>query len=126
MRLKTRDLIATILVVAIAIPYIGYLINGDMPFIQDARGMSATGLVLGIAAFLVVRSGDRFDQVGKAEVGLAGVSLALGVLALVFAEAAAAELLLALFMGSIAIVWMVEMADHLGYLPGHHPAHLAR
>ena len=126
MRLKTRDLVATILVVAIAIPYIGYLINGDMPFIQDVRGMSATGLVLGIAAFLVVRSGDRFDQVGKAEVGLAGVSLALGVLALVFAEAAAAELLLALFMGSIAIVWMVEMADHLGYLPGHHPAHLAR
>jgi hypothetical protein len=126
MRLKTRDLIATILVVAIAIPYIGYLINGDMPFIEDPRGMSATGLVLGIAAFLVVRSGDSFDQVGKAEVGLAGVSLALGVLALVFAEAAAAELLLALFMGSIAIVWMVEMADHLGYLPGHHPAHLAR
>jgi hypothetical protein len=126
MRLKTRDLIATILVVAIAVPYVGYLINGDMPFIQDPRGMAGTGLVLGIAAFLVARSGDRLDQVGKAEVGLASVSLVLGLAALIFAEAAAAELLLALFMGSIAIVWLVEMADHAGYMPGHHPAHIAR
>jgi hypothetical protein len=126
MRLKTRDLIATILVVAIAVPYIGYLVRGDMPFIEDPRGMSATGLILGIAAFLVVRSGDSFDQVGIAETGLAGVSLALGIAALVFAEAAAAELLLALFMGSIAIVWLVEMVDHAGYMPGHHPAHMAR
>jgi hypothetical protein len=50
----------------------------------------------------------------------------LGLAALLFAETASAELLLALFMGSIAIVWLVEMADHAGYMPGHHPAHIAR
>jgi hypothetical protein len=48
---KTRDLLATILVAAIAVPYIGYLVNGEMPLIQDPRGMSATGLVLGVLAF---------------------------------------------------------------------------
>jgi hypothetical protein len=34
MRLKIRGLVATILVAAIAVPYIGYLINGEMPFIK--------------------------------------------------------------------------------------------
>jgi hypothetical protein len=75
MRLKTRDLIATILVAAIAVPYVGYLVNGEMPFIKDPRGMSGTGLVLGAVAFLVLRRGDAFDRAGKAEIGLATVSL---------------------------------------------------
>ena len=126
MRLKTRDLIATLLVVAIAVPYIGYLVRGDMPFIQDPRGMSATGLILGAAAYVAFMSGERRDRVGMAEIGLAGVSLALGLAAAIFAEAAAAELLLAVFMVSIAVVWAVEMTDHAGLMPGHQPAGLAR
>lgn len=124
-RLTTRDYVATALVALVAIPYIGYLVRGEMPFIEDPRGMSATGLVLGIAAFLVIRRGDELDNVGKTELGLAGVSLVLGIVALVFAEAAAAELLLALFMVSILVVWAVEVADHAGIMPGHHPAGLA-
>ena len=121
MRLKIRDLVATILVAAIAVPYIGYLINGEMPFIKDPRGMSATGLVLGVAAYLVLRRGDPFDRVGKAETGLAVLALVLGVVALALAETAAAEVLLAVFMGSILIVWAVELLDHAGILPcaGH-------
>jgi hypothetical protein len=125
-RLKTRDLIATLLVIAIAIPYIGYLARGDMPFIEDPRGMSATGLVLGTAAYVAFMTGDRRDRTGLAEIGLAGMSLALGLAALIFAETGAAELLLALFMISIAVVWAVEMADHAGVMPGHRPAGLAR
>ena len=121
MTLRARDLIATILVALIAVPYIGYLVNGSAPLIQDPRGMSAVGLVLGIAAFLVLRSGDQFDELGKTEVAIAGVSLALGLVALIFAEAALAELLLALFMGSILVVYAVELMDHAGVLHGHHP-----
>jgi hypothetical protein len=118
MRLKIRDLVATILVAAIAVPYVGYLINGETPFIKDPRGMSATGLVLGVAAYLVLRRGDLFDRVGKAETGLAVLALVLGVVALALAETAAAEVLLAVFMGSILIVWAVELLDHAGVLPG--------
>jgi hypothetical protein len=110
--------VATILVAAIAVPYIGYLINGEMPFIKDPRGMSATGLVLGVAAYLVMRRDDLSDRVGKAETGLAVVALVLGVVALALAETAAAEVLLAVFMGSILIVWAVELLDHAGILPG--------
>ena len=119
MKLKFKDLLATILLAAIAVPYVGYLINGEMPFIKDPRGMSATGLVLGVAAFLVMRQNDLFDRVGKAETGLAAVSLVLGLVALGLAETAAAEVLLAVFMGSILVVWAIELMDHAGILPGH-------
>jgi hypothetical protein len=118
MRLKFRDLLASILFAAIAVPYVGYLINGEMPFIKDPRGMSATGMVLGVVAYLVMRRDDLFDGVGKAETALAGISLVLGLVALALAETAAAEVLLAIFMGSILIVWAVELLDHAGMLPG--------
>jgi hypothetical protein len=67
MRLRSKDLLASILFAAIAVPYVGYLVNGEMPFIKDPRGMSATGLVLGVVAYLVMRRDDLFDRVGKAE-----------------------------------------------------------
>jgi hypothetical protein len=122
MRLRLRDLIATVLVAAIVVPYVGYLINGEMPFIEDARGMSAVGLILGVVAFAVHRSGDPFDRIGKTEVALGAVSLALGLVALILAETAAAEVLLAVFMGSIIVVWAVELLDHVGALSRLHPA----
>ncbi|MBJ7356760.1 hypothetical protein [Nocardioides sp.] len=118
MRISWKDLVATLLLAAIAVPYIGYLVRDEMPFIEDPRGMAATGLLLGIAAFLVMRQGDAIDRIGKLELAAAGVSLALGVTALVVAETAAAEAMLAVFMGSLLIVWMLELTDHVGVL--HH------
>lgn len=122
MRLTRRDAIASVLVALIAIPYIGYLINGSAPFVEDPRGMSAVGLILGTAAFLVMRAGDERDRYGWGEIGLAGISLVLGLIALIFAETAAAEALLAVFMISILVVFAVELVEHAGYMPGHHPA----
>lgn len=119
MKLTLRDLVATLLVLAIAVPYIGYLVNGSMPYIEDPRGMSAVGLLLGAVAFLVMRSGDELDRAGKAEAGIALVSLVLGLVALAFAETAAAEALLAVFMVSVLVVWAVEMIDHAGVTHWH-------
>lgn len=116
MKLKIRDLIATVLVAAIGVPYIGYLINDEMPFIKDPRGMSAVGLILGAIAFLVLRTSD---QVGKVTTDTAIVSLVLGIVALVFAEAAVADLLLAVFMGSILFVWASELIDRSGLMRSH-------
>jgi hypothetical protein len=125
MKLRLRDLIGTVLVIAIGVPYVGYLLNGEMPFVKDPRGMAAVGLVLGTVAFLVLRSGDVFDRAGKVGTGVAVVSLVLGVVALALAEAAAAEVLLAVFMGSILVVWLFEMLDHAGLVHAHdaRPAH---
>jgi hypothetical protein len=119
MRLTIRDAIATVLVLAIGVPYVGYLVNDEMPFIEDPRGMSATGLVLGAVAWLVLRTGNAKDRVGRGETVGAVVSMLLGVVALVFAEAAAAEALLAVFMVSILLVFAFEVADHAGLVHAH-------
>lgn len=95
----------------------GYLAKGEMPFIKDPRGMPAIGLVLGLAAYLVLERGDVLDRVDKVEKGMAVVSLALGVAALALAETAATEVMLAVFMGSILVVWATKMADHARVLP---------
>ena len=120
-KLGLRDLFATLLVLAIFVPYVGYLINGEMPFIKDATGMSATGLLLGAAAFIVLRTGDKYDRAGKIESGVALVALLLGLVALAFAGTAAAEVLLAVFMVSILVVWAMEMLDHSGAVHWHGP-----
>jgi hypothetical protein len=109
---KGRDLVATLLVVAIGIPYVGYLVRGEMPFIQDPRGMSATGLVLGLVAFLVAAR-DVPEQLKTALTVVAVVSLLLGVAALAFAEVAAAEVLLAVFMASILVTWALAMSGYV-------------
>ena len=123
MRLKMRDLVATVLVLAIGIPYVGYLVNGEMPFIKDPRGMSALGLVLGAAAFLTFRGANEHDRVGTTQAVVAGLAAVLGIVTLVLAETAAAEVLLAVFMGSILVVWAFEVADHAGWVHAHAAAH---
>jgi small basic protein len=120
MKLKARDLTATLLVALIAIPYVGFLVAGEMPFVDDPRGMSAVGLLLGSVAYVVLQSGAPLDRTEKVETVLAAVSAILGVVAMVLAETAAAEVLLAVFMGSILLVWAVKVVDHAGYLPVTH------
>ncbi len=119
MRLTLRDLVATVLFAIIGVWYVGYLVNGSMPLAQDARGMSAIGIVLGVIGYVVLRSRDTFDRAGKAEVAVASVSLALGVIAFAAAEAAAAGTWLAIFMVSLLVVWAVEEIDHSGLVHMH-------
>ena len=116
MRLKLKDLGATLLVAAVSVSYVGYLVRGEMPPIVDARGMAGTGLVLAAVAFHVMWRGDVFDRKGKLETALAVASLALGVASYELSETAAAEVLLAVFMVSITLVWAVKLLDHTGVL----------
>jgi hypothetical protein len=122
MKLKMKDLVATLLVVAIGVAYGGYLLNGEMPLVKDPRGMAAVGLVLGLVAYLVLEGGDPRDTTDKVEGGLMLAVLTLGVVTLALAETAAAEVLLAIFMGAILVAWAVKLADHAGVLPlAQHP-----
>ncbi|TDO46583.1 hypothetical protein EV651_12665 [Kribbella sp. VKM Ac-2571] len=123
MRLKARDLVATLLVAAVMVPYVGYLLNGEMPFLKDPRGMSALGLLLGAVAFWVIRGSNDRGRIGRMEAGVAMLSAVLGIVAVGLAETAAAEVLLAVFMGSILVVLAIELIDHAGLL--HHSGHPA-
>lgn len=123
MRLKGRDLVATILIIAIAALYIGYLVYGSMPLVQDARGMAGVGLAFGALAFGVLKYGDTSNPVRGGEIAMACVALALGITAVLLAETSAAATLLAVFMASILVLWAVEVLSHTGLLPGAgHPS----
>ncbi len=120
MRLTLRDAIATLLVAVVAVGYVGYLIQGEIPFVKDPRGMAAVGLILGTAAFLVARTrrSEAHDRVTSAETYMGVAALVIGVVALILAEIAAAETLLAIFMIAIVAVWAVQMLHHAGLLAG--------
>jgi len=120
MKFTARDFISTLLVVLIAIPYVGYLVNGEMPYVEDTRGMAAIGLVLGTAAYAVLAMGDPADRADRLEDLVALVAFVLGFVAFALAETAAAEALLAVFMGSIVVAWSVKLMDHAGWLPTTH------
>ena len=126
MRLKVKDLVATTLVVAIAVPYVGYLVRGEMPFIEDVRGMSATGLVLGAAAYWVIAHGEGLKGFGLVATYAAVAGLLAGLVALLFAEFAAAEVLLAIFMVTIVVVLAMKLSEHAGAVHWHGTTGAAR
>lgn len=120
MRITYKDVIATLLVAAIVVPYIGYLAWGDMPFIEDPRGMAATGLVLGLAAAAVAGRAvfDR-ERMHRAALVSGVVALCLGIAAL-WAETN--EVLLALFIASIVVTWALgEIAATRGSVTSSRP-----
>ncbi len=57
--------IATLLVAAIVAPNVGYLISGNMPFIEDATGMSAVAIVIALVAASVISPGGLRGPWGR-------------------------------------------------------------
>lgn len=105
MRITYKDVVATLLVAAIVVPYLGYLAWGDMPFIQDPRGMAATGLVLGLAAAAVAgRSALDPEPMHRAALVSGVVALGLGIAALLVETS---EVLLAVFIAAIVLTWVL-------------------
>ena len=122
MRLTWRDVVATVLVAAIMVPYAGYLINGSALLITDPTGMAAFGLILGVIAAVVggwiaVREGTFMNT---ATLMLALISFGLGVSALVsenIYEPASREIILWIFMATIVSLWALELLRHSGVIP---------
>jgi len=50
-KLTIRDLLATLITAAVVVPFVGYWVNGSMPFVQDPRGMAGVGIVGALLAF---------------------------------------------------------------------------
>jgi hypothetical protein len=124
MRVTWRDGIATLLVAAVVIPYIGYLIKGSMPFLQDPRGMAGTGLMLGLAAGLAIGRAGFTGARGRVAALLAGLTGALGIITVIWGEAGTlSEVLLAVFIGGIVVTWAVAELVGSGFF-GAEPRHL--
>ncbi len=121
MRLTSRDGVATLLVAAIIVPYVGYLIFGSMPFIQDPTGMAGVGLVFGavaavIGGWIAVHEG-AFMAIATGVLGI--VSLGLGIAALVsehLFDATGSALVLGGFMATIVSLWALALLRHRGII----------
>lgn len=127
MRLVWKDAVATVLVAAIVVPFVGYMATGSMPYVQDPTGMAGLALALGLLAAV---AGGWWEPVSRTAVGYAtaaiGVgSLAIGILALVsenFLDLAVRDGLLIAFVGSIVVLWATALLHHWsGAVTGHAP-----
>ncbi len=110
MERSTREILAGALVTATVIPYLGYAIRGDMPFIEDARGMAFTGLVLGAVAWFVLGArafGTRWFGIGGAVVGAA-----LGIVAAVLETGTASSVFLGAFVGVMVAMYVVSVYEY--------------
>ncbi len=117
-KLTARDLLATLLIAAVVVPFIGYSARGSMPFVQDPRGMAGVVIVGAVLAFAVF--GRRAFGTGTFE----WVMVTLGVLTLGFAIAALiAETVWTLLvpaMASLVLLWALALAHDAGYVAPEH------
>lgn len=119
MRISWRDGLAAVVVAAIVVPYVGYLVAGRMPFVEDPRGMAAIGLLGGVAAALVLGRGGFRGVWGHTAAAVGGFVLATGFATLIWAETGLlAEVLLAVFIGGIVVTWLVAELVDTGVLAG--------
>lgn len=81
-----------------------------MPFIQDARGMAATGLVMLIAWGVVVRAPFGRGTAAWVAAVLGTAALGLGIAALWLES----DVLLIPFMSLIALLWVLAITIHSG------------
>jgi uncharacterized membrane protein len=114
-KLTLHDLVATLIVAAIVVPFVGYSVRGSMPLVQDPRGMAGVvlvGAVLALVAFGRTAFGSgTFEQV---MIALAVITIGLAIAALI------AENVWALLVPAVAgvvIVWALALAHDAGYLP---------
>ena len=103
MTFTTRDKIATGLVTAAVVAYVGYLVFDGVPLVHDVRGMAAVALVLGFASrriggtdMFAHRPPMRVLSIGCVAVGFSAF----------FTENA---VVLAVFMAMTVGLWLIGM-----------------
>ena len=113
MKLTWKDLAATLLVAAAVVPFVGYMVTGSMPFVQDPTGMAGLGLIAAAVGGWIVVGAGTLTRYTTAGVGLA--SLVIGVLALAsenFLDVAVRQGLLIAFVTSLFVLWAVAILRH--------------
>ncbi len=107
-----RDVIATLIVATIAVLYIDVVGGSSLGFIADARGVAATGLVLGLVA---CATAGELVTVSKPGVWrtVAGLLVALLVGAGIVTVITNSDVVLAMFMALLVLLWAGSTLHHL-------------
>ena len=111
-KLTIRDLMTTLIVAAVVVPFIGYSVRGSMPFVHDPRGMAGVGIagcLLTFAAFGRERLGTGAFEWFMMTLGV----LTLGIAALI-AETTWA--LLVPMVAGLVIMWAAGLLHDAGYI----------
>jgi hypothetical protein len=110
------DALATLLVAAILVPYLGLVAGGSMPLIHDTLAMAATAFIGWVAVFLLAGRYDATSRAGITELVLFAVSLTLGAAAVLAAETATVlgSALLAVFVAAIVVTWTMRLVHDPG------------
>jgi len=119
-KLTFRDLLATLIVAATVVPFIGYSARGSMPFVEDPRGMAGVGIVGSLLAFAAF--GRKAFGTGAFE----SVMVTLGVVTIGFGIAALiAETVWALLVPMVAglvLMWALALMHDAGLVAPEHAA----
>jgi|SRR5690242_2128842 len=113
-KLTIRDLMTTLIVAAVVVPFIGYSVRGSMPFVHDPRGMAGVGIagcLLTFAAFGRERLGTGAFEWFMVTLGV--LTLGFGIAALV-AETSWA--LLVPMVAGLVIIWAAGLLHDAGYI----------
>ena len=113
-KLTFRDLLATLIVAATVVPFIGYSVRGSMPFVEDPRGMAGVGIVGSQLAFIAF--GRRAFGTGAFEsvmVTPTVITIGFGIAALI-AETVWA--LLVPMVAGLVLMWALALTHDAGFV----------
>jgi hypothetical protein len=112
-RLTWRDGAATMLVGAATVVYICNLLSVQVPLISDRGDVAAAGLVLGFVACIVDDWTIKHTALVRTLSVLSVSALGIGIAAM----AAESEILLAVFVGMLVMLWVLSTMAHAGVIP---------
>jgi hypothetical protein len=107
-----RDVIATLIVAALALLYVDVVGGSSIGPVTDARGVAATGLVLGLVACAVAGEAVMVHQTGTWR-AIAGVLVPLLVTAGIVTVITNSTTVLAVFMALLVVLWAGSTLHHL-------------
>jgi fatty acid desaturase len=119
-KLTFRDLLATLIVAAVVVPFVGYSVRGSMPFVQDPRGMAGVGIVGALLAFAAFgRQGFGTGTFETVMVTLAVITIGFAVAALI---AETMWWLLVPMVAGLVLMWALALMHDAGYVAPTHAA----
>jgi hypothetical protein len=107
-----RDVIATLIVAALALLYIDVVGGSSVGPVADARGVAATGLVLGLVACAIAGESVTVAKRGTWR-AIAGVLVPMLVVTGIVTVIANNTTVLAVFMALLAVLWAGSTLHHL-------------
>jgi hypothetical protein len=115
-RFTSRDVLATLILAAVLVPFIGYSARGSWPFVEDPRGMAGVGIVGALlAVWAFGRDAFMTGRFGVVLTTLAVIAVGFGVAAL---AAESTWWLLVPMVAALVAVWLLGVLRDAGSIFG--------